>query len=61
MIFHVTGSENAARIDVFESGKDFFGITLGYVGDNVEASAMAHAHDEFAGSEARASIEEFVD
>ena len=45
VIFHVAGAENAARIDVFESGKDFLGRALRDVGDDVEASAMAHAHD----------------
>ena len=47
VIFHVAGTEDAARIDVFESGEDFLGRALGDVGDDVEASAMAHAHDEF--------------
>ena len=45
VIFHVAGAENAARVDIFESGKDFLRRTLGDVGDDVEASAMAHAHD----------------
>ena len=45
VILHVTGTENAAGIDIFESGEDFLRGALGDVGDDVEASAMAHAHD----------------
>ena len=45
VVFHVAGAENAARVNVFESGEDFLGWPLGDVGDHVQASAMAHAHD----------------
>ncbi len=47
VIFHIAGAEDAARVDVFEAGENFFGRAFGDVGDDVEASAMAHAHDEF--------------
>jgi hypothetical protein len=44
VVFHVTGAEDAAGIDVFKAGKDFLGRALGDLSDNVEASAMALAH-----------------
>ena len=52
VIFHVAGAENAARVDVFEAGEDFVGRALGDVGHDVEAAAMAHAHDQFGRAEA---------
>ena len=61
VIFHVAGAEDAARIDVFESGKDFLRRPPGDVGDHVEAAAMAHAHDELDGAELGGSVENFVD
>src|SRR5579872_1564382 len=61
VIFHVAGAEHAARVDIFESGKDFLGRTLGHVRDHVEASAMAHAHDELDRAQTRAGIENFID
>ena len=45
VVLHVAGAENAARVDIFESGEDFLRRALGDVSDDVEASAMAHAHD----------------
>ncbi len=45
VVLDVAGAENAAGVDVFESGKDFLRGALGDVGYDVEAAAMAHAHD----------------
>ena len=61
VVFHVAGAKNAARIDVFESGKNFLGSALGDVGDNVEAAAVAHTHDELDGAALGGGIENFVD
>ena len=61
VILHVSGAENAARIDVFESGEDFLRRPLGDMGDHVEAAAMAHAHDELDGAEPGGGIENFID
>src|ERR1700722_1213652 len=61
MVFHVAGAENAARIDVFKAGKDFFCGPFGDVSDHVEAAAMAHTHDEFGGAEAGTGFEKFID
>ena len=61
VVLHVAGAENAARIDVFESSEDFLGRTFGHVGDDVEAAAMAHAHDELDRAEPGAGVENFVD
>ena len=60
VILHVAGAENAARVDIFKSGKDFFGGTLGHVRDHVQAAAMAHAHDQFASAQTRAGVEKLV-
>ena len=61
VIFHVAGAEHAARIHIFESSEDFLRRTLGHMGDDVEAAAMAHAHDEFDCAELGAGIENFID
>src|ERR1035438_4046542 len=61
VVFHVAGAKNAARIDVFESGKDLLRGALGDVGDDVEAAAMAHTHDELDGAALGGGIENFVD
>ncbi len=61
VIFHIARAKNAARVDVFESGKDFLGSAPGHVGNDVEAAAMAHSHDEFDGAEAGARVKDFVD
>ena len=61
VVFHVAGAEYAARVDILEAGEDFLGISFGNVGDHVKASAMAHTHHQFRGSEAGTGIEEFID
>ncbi len=61
VILHVARAENAARVDVFESGKDFLGGPLGHVGDDVEAAAVAHAHDELDRAALGGGVENFVD
>ncbi len=45
VVFHVPGAENTARVNVFKAGKKFFRGAARDVGNYVEASAMAHAHD----------------
>src|SRR5713101_2541078 len=60
VVLDVTRAEDATRVDIFKAGKDFFRGTLGNVGDDVEAAAVAHTHDEFSGAESRACIEKFV-
>ena len=44
VIFHVAAAQNAARINVFKAGKDFFGRALGHLHDHVQPAAVAHAH-----------------
>ncbi len=61
VVLHVAGAEDAAGIDVFKASKDFFGGTFRDVSDDVEASTVAHAHDQLHGAEARAGIENFID
>ncbi len=61
VIFHVARSKDAARIDIFKSREDFLGRTLGNVGNDVEAAAMAHPHDEFDCAFLRGAVQDFVD
>ena len=61
MIFHVAAAEHAARIDIFKSGENFFGRALGDVDDHVEASAMAHAHDQFMRAVLAGGVENLID
>src|SRR5258706_10310224 len=60
VVLHVAGAKNAARVDIFESGEDFFGITLGHMGDYVEAATVAHAHYELTGAKTGTRIEKFI-
>ena len=60
VVLHVAGAEYAARVDILEAGKDFFGISLGDVGDHVQTTAMAHAHHQFGSAEARTRFQKFV-
>ena len=61
VILHVSGAEDAAGIDIFKAGKNLLGRALGDMGDYVEASAMAHAHDQLDGAKARGGVEDFID
>ena len=60
VILHVARAEDAARIDVFERGENFFGSAARDVQDHVQASAVTHAHNEIDGATLRGSVEDFV-
>src|ERR1700682_5703911 len=60
VVLNVSAAENAAGIDVFKTGEDFFWGATGYGSDYVEASAMAHAHDQFDGASLGGCVENFV-
>ena len=60
VVLHVAAAEDAARVDVFEAGEDFLRRTLREVGHDVEAAAMAHAHDEFDGAERGGGVEHLI-
>src|SRR3984957_4800381 len=60
VIFHVTGTQNAARVDVFESSKDLLGNALGNVGNPIQAATMTHPHHKFSCAETRTGFEKFV-
>ena len=60
VVLDVSAAENAARVDIFEFGEDFFGLTLGDVDDHVKASTVAHAHDKFDCAVSSGCVEEFV-
>ena len=61
VVFHVTRAENAARVNVFESGENFLRRTLRHVGDDVQAAAVTHAHDELDRPALDRGVEDFVD
>src|SRR6266567_2053868 len=60
VILHVAATQNAARIDVFESCKNFLRRSSGNVDDYIEATAMAHAHDQFHSALLRRALENFI-
>ena len=47
VIFHIAAAKNAARINIFEPGKDFFGRTASNVHHYVQPPAVAHPHHQF--------------
>src|SRR6201997_4480034 len=61
VIFHVAGAKNTARVNVFEAGENLLGRTFGNVGDNVEAAAVTHAHNQFNRAALCSRIENLVD
>ncbi len=61
VILHVACAQNAARVDVFKAGDDFVGSFAGGVDHDVEAAAMAHGHDGFAGAVFADSVENGVE
>ncbi len=61
VVLNVSAAKNAAGIDVFKTGEDFFGGAARYMGDYVEAPAMAHAHDQFDCASLGGRVENFVD
>ena len=47
MIFHVTAAEVQLRIDVFKLAKNVLRMLAHDVGQDIEASAVRHGHDDF--------------
>ena len=47
VILHVAAAQNAARVHIFKSGKDFLGRALGHLHDDIQPAAVAHAHHQF--------------
>ena len=60
VVLHVAGAQDAARIDVFKCGEDFFGRPPGHVQDDIEAPPVTHAHDEVDGAALGRALENFV-
>ena len=61
VILHVSAAENAAGIDVLESGEDFGRRTADNVDDDVEASAMAHGQHCLLGAVLGSGVQDFVE
>src|SRR5580704_9242852 len=61
VILHIARAKNAAWIDVFKAGEDFFVRASGDMRHHVEAAAMAHAHHKLRSAEASAGIEKLID
>ena len=45
VIFDVAAAQHAARVDILKPRKNLFGRALGNLHNNVQAAAVAHAHD----------------
>ena len=60
MVFHVTATQNAARVHVLKSREDFFRRALGHLHNNVQPTAVAHAHDEFHRALLPGGIQNFI-
>ena len=60
VVFHVAAAQNAARIHVFKSGKDFFGRTPGHVHNHVQPAAVAHAHHQIHRAALTGCFENFI-
>ena len=60
VVLDVTTTKNAARIDILEPRKNFFGSAFRNLRDNVQPPAMAHAHYQFHCSVLASSIEDFI-
>ena len=60
VIFHIAASQNAARIHVFKSGKDFLRSAPRDVHHHIQASAMAHSHHQFDRSILSGGVENFI-
>ena len=61
VIFHIAAAKHAARIDIFESRKNFFRSPLRHMGNDVQAPTMTHAHDQFDRAPLRCGIQNFID
>src|SRR3977135_1730603 len=61
VVLDVSAAENAAGSEVVKTGEDFVGGAAGYGSDYVEASAMAHAYDQFDCASLGRCVENFVD
>src|SRR5438477_7398010 len=60
VIFHVTAAQYAAGVHIFKTSENFFRRALGDVRHHVQASAMAHAHDQFNCAVLSRAIENFI-
>lgn len=61
MIFHVTCSEDAARIDIFETGHDIVNGLAGNVRHDIQTAAVAHGHDGIDAAQIASSIEDGIE
>ncbi len=60
MILHVAATQHAARIDIFESAKNFHRRTVHDIDDHVQASAMTHRQHGLLGAIARRGVQNLV-
>jgi len=62
VVLHIAGAENAARIDIFESGKNFFRIAFGDVAITLKSGPRwLMPINQFCGAEPGTGVEKFVD
>src|SRR6185437_6645037 len=60
VIFDVSSTHRAARIDIFELGEDLRSFTADRIGHHVQTPAMAHAKDAFCDTKSRTGCEDAV-
>ena len=60
VILHVAAAQHAARVHIFESGKDLFRRAPGHLHDDVQAAAVAHAHDQLGRAALSGGVQDFI-
>ena len=50
VIFHVARAQHAARVHIFEAGKNFRRVSAHNIQHHIETAAMAHAQHRFNGA-----------
>ena len=61
MIFHVSRTQHAARIDIFKSGNDFVRRLARRVHHHIQAAAMAHGHNAVDSPEISGGVQDRVE
>ena len=60
VILHVARSQYAARVHILKFREHLLGRAAGHMNDDVEPSAMAHAHDQFHRAALAGHVEDFI-
>ena len=60
VVLNVAAPQNAARVDIFKTGKDFLWGAPGNVCHHVQPATMAHPHNEFDSTASRGRVQDFI-